>query len=182
LISDAIARMQAMVGDALERSSLGIMDEALQDFPFSEIMDEVLKHFKDSIASGSLKIIVDQDFSSVRANRSRLTDAIISIVEGCIKCFERGDRPVLHIGHMMNDDGSVFFIISEDGTRHKPPGDVFSLVSGNKNPEDFAFSGLALAKRTVEAQGGRIWIESEAEAGCSVLFTLPEAEKERALR
>jgi light-regulated signal transduction histidine kinase (bacteriophytochrome) len=69
--------MQAMVGDTLERSSLGTMNEASQDFPFSEVMDDVFKHFKDSIASGSLEIIVDQDFPSVRANRSRVTDIMI---------------------------------------------------------------------------------------------------------
>lgn len=182
LISDAIARMQSMVGDALERSSLGIMDEASKYFPFSEITAEVSKHFKDSIAAGNLKIIFNQDYPSVRANRSKVKDVLISIVDGCLRCFEGGEVPVLHVGHIMNDEGSVFFVRSEDETGHKPPEDVFSPGSGDANPEDFGFAGLALAKRMVEAQGGRMWIESEAEAGCAILFTFPDAEEERALR
>lgn len=182
LISDAISRMQAMVGDALERSSLGSMSEVSEDFLFSEVMAEVSKHLKGSIAAGNLKIIFDQDSTSVRANRSKVKDILISIVDGCIKCFEGGEIPVLHLGHTINDDGSVFFVRSEDGNGHKSPEDIFSPGSGDANPEDFGFTGLALAKRMVEAQGGRMWIESEAEAGCAILFTLPEAEEKRALR
>lgn len=34
--------------------------------------------------------------------------------------------------------------------------------------------GLALCKRIVEMHGGRIWLESNAEGGTSVLFTLPD--------
>ena len=33
--------------------------------------------------------------------------------------------------------------------------------------------GLAIARRLVQAHGGRIWIESDAGAGCKASFLLP---------
>ena len=179
LISDAISRMQTLVGNALERSSLGVSAKAAEDFPFAEVVEDVMNHFEDRIASGGISITVDRDLPLVHASKNRVADVLMSIIESCIKFSSGGEMPVLHIGHFRKDDESIFFARSENKVKAEIPEDIFSSDWENDGPIPSSSSGLAMAKRIIESQGGRMWMESGPEVGCAILFTLPEPERAR---
>ncbi|HWQ18444.1 MAG TPA: ATP-binding protein, partial [Methanotrichaceae archaeon] len=50
---------------------------------------------------------------------------------------------------------------------------VFELFYKVDRKSDGTGAGLAIVKRIIEVHGGRIWIESERDIGCTVCFTLP---------
>jgi len=177
LIGDAISRMQTLVGNSLERSSLGVSARAAEDFPFAEVVEDVMNHFEDRIASGGISITVDRDLPFVHASKNRVGDVLMSIVESCIKFSSRGEMPELHIGHFRKDDESIFFARSENKKVAEIPEDIFSSDWEDDGPISSSSSGLAMAKRIIESQGGRMWMESGPEVGCAILFTLPEPER-----
>ena len=174
LIGDAISRMQTLVGNALERSSLGVSAKAAEDFPFAEVVEDAMNHFEDRIASGGISITVDRDLPLVHASKNRVADVLMSIIESCIKFSSREEMPELHIGHFRKDNESIFFARSENKVKAKIPEDIFSSDWENDGPIPSSASGLAMAKRIIESQGGRMWMESGPEKGCAILFTLPE--------
>jgi signal transduction histidine kinase len=51
-------------------------------------------------------------------------------------------------------------------------GDFFQVPDGRNNDEGMGL-GLAIAKRLVQAHGGKIWVESEPNCGCKFSFLLP---------
>ena len=53
-------------------------------------------------------------------------------------------------------------------------GDFFQVPDGRNNNNDEGMGlGLAIAKRLVQAHGGKIWVESEPNCGCKFSFLLP---------
>ena len=39
--------------------------------------------------------------------------------------------------------------------------------------------GLAIVKKIIEDQGGKIWVESDGKSGCDFKFTWPKIKKEK---
>lgn len=179
LIGDAISRMQTLVGNALEWSSLGSSTKSAEDFSFAEVVEDVMNHFEERIALGDISITVDRDLPLVHASKNRVADVLMSIIESCIKFSSQGEMPVLHIGHFRKDDESIFFARSKNKKKAEIPEDIFSSDWENDGTIPSSSSGLAMAKRIIESQGGRMWMESGPEVGCAILFTLPEPQGAR---
>jgi light-regulated signal transduction histidine kinase (bacteriophytochrome) len=168
--------MQMLVADALEISSLGALSGTAEDFPFSETVEYALDHFKDLTASGTIEITADKDFPFVHANKNRIADVLISMIESWIKLLDHMEKPILHIGHIMRDEESIFYARTKNKTNVKISDDIFSIGSEDAVSRISSLE-LAMARRIVEAQGGRMWIESGPEIEYNILFTLPEQEK-----
>ena len=49
---------------------------------------------------------------------------------------------------------------------------IFFVFRGTESQEGMGL-GLAIARRLVQAMGGKIWVESELGAGCEVFFLDP---------
>ena len=50
--------------------------------------------------------------------------------------------------------------------------DDFFRLPGTENQEGMGL-GLAIARRLVQGMGGKIWVESDAGAGCKFSFLIP---------
>ncbi len=52
-------------------------------------------------------------------------------------------------------------------------GDFFQVPDGRTSDDEGMGLGLAIARRLVQAHGGKIWVESEPNCGCKFSFLLP---------
>jgi signal transduction histidine kinase len=73
-------------------------------------------------------------------------------------------------------DAEILFQVTDDGPGI--PADNVSHIFDNfwqarKNDRRGVGLGLAIAKTLVEAQGGKIWVESQVDHGSTFSFSLP---------
>jgi signal transduction histidine kinase len=99
----------------------------------------------------------------------------VNLITNSIKYRDDQRTPKIEIGYRVEGADTVFFVkdngIGIDPSQHEKVFDLFYQVESRG---DGTGAGLAIVKRIVEVHGGRIWIESESDKGCTVYFTLPE--------
>lgn len=190
-ISDSSGQLLGLVNDILElaRAEAGRIEVNIEDVDLAGAMENVRPTMIGLARVGGLRTSIDiaPDLPEVRADRRRLHEIIVNLVDNAVKYTPSGEQVTLSA---QRRNGTVEVSVSDTGVGIPPEtGDLvfepFYRVSGAKPQRGQASSGLglALAKRLVEAQGGTIWYTIGPERGTTFTFTLvPSETKVRAPR
>ncbi|VVB64651.1 Methanogenesis regulatory histidine kinase FilI [uncultured archaeon] len=173
LIGSAVARMDKLLGETLELSRIGRVANPTENVPFGEIVDEALAQTVERIHSNNVEISVGEDWPVVHADRMRLVEVLVNLIENSVKYMGNQPQPRIEIGHKLEGSRPVFFVrdngIGIDPSQYDK---VFELFYKVGRTTEGTGAGLAIVKRIIEVHGGRIWIESELGKGCIICFTL----------
>jgi len=108
------------------------------------------------------------------ADPGRVSQVFINLIHNAIKFTPTGGH--IHLG-AWQDGNNVVFMVQDDGVgvAKKDLKRIFERFY----KADLARAGggtglgLSICKHIVEAHGGRIWVESEENAGSKFFFTIP---------
>jgi signal transduction histidine kinase len=108
-----------------------------------------------------------------QADRTRLFEVLTNLLENAIKFTERG---AITISAQQSDDGKQVTIKITDSGSGIDLEIMPRLFTKFATKSDKGTGiGLYIAKKIVEAHGGRIWAENNAAGGATFSFTLPLA-------
>jgi signal transduction histidine kinase len=132
----------------------------------------------------------------VRGDKLKLRQVLLSLVGNAIKFTAEGGRieVTVGVGGMSRDDDAVSssapkrmgvrMRVVDNGIGIPPEKQAhifepfFQVDSSSTREYGGTGLGLTLAKSYVEAHGGRIWVESEANRGSTFTLTLPAVEED----
>jgi len=102
-----------------------------------------------------------------------------NLISNSIK-YRSGETPKIHVS-AERDAGGWLFAVRDNGVGIDPQYaervfGMFKRLHGSEIPGTGI--GLALVRKIVERQGGRIWVESEAGKGATFKFTISGGHKE----
>jgi signal transduction histidine kinase len=137
-------------------------------------VSELLTKIIDSldVATG-FTIEIASAMPTIRTNRLALQQVFTNLIGNAIKHHDRTDGTVRIVAQPL-EPGYLFEII-DDGPGIDPQDrerifEVFQSLRPQKDDTSTGM-GLAIAKKKVELQGGRIWVESNPGVGSKFSFT-----------
>jgi PAS domain S-box-containing protein len=177
-IDRGVDRMDAMIQDLVdvtrwEGGQLELKREAV-DFP--RYLADLIQRMSTAIEASRIQVEMPADLPPVSADDARLERILTNLLSNALKYSDPG-TPV-HL-RAWQEDGKVVVTVSDQGAGI-PPEDLphlferFYRVKGARKAEGIGL-GLYITRVLVEAQGGRVWVESEVGKGSTFTFTLPLA-------
>jgi PAS domain S-box-containing protein len=180
-IASESERLINIVDDLLNiaRLETGTLGLNISRADIGEIVSETVTRFAEHL-NGDFTFDVEVPRGSVfvRADREKLTQIVLNLVDNAVKFSPTGGRIAVTarrrsdtaeirivdegIGIARTDQQRIFtkFYRAEDAARHSPQGTGL---------------GLFLARGLLAAMGGRIWVESKEGEGSTFVFELPVA-------
>jgi two-component system sensor histidine kinase BarA len=128
----------------------------------------------------TLTVDVDPTISAITADREKIAHVIANLFGNAIEFTPAGGRVWLRAGHALQEvRPSLLFEVGDSGVgisseHHELIFREFAQVDSTPSrPHHGTGLGLTIARKLVELHGGRIWVESELEAGSRFFFTVP---------
>ena len=141
------------------------------------VIEDVIASLRDQLAHVQVRVDVSSEDLSLRCDRSLLVAMLTQYVDNAGKYGDTGSQ--VTIGAAEHAAEVVFSVHNIGPTiAHADFDRIFdryyrAQLPGNKAPGTGI--GLAVAKRTAQAQGGRVWVTSEAGRGTTFYASLPSA-------
>lgn len=151
------------------------------EVPSDLLVDEAIERLVDQSDTKDLKItpLVPPDIQ-VLCDRDQARRVLINLIHNAIKWSPVGGT--IRVEVTPNNDDVTFAVLDEgpgvDEEFTERIFERFYQVDASRSAGEGSGLGLAICKHIVEAHGGRIWAESNANGGGGrFLFTLPRAEE-----
>lgn len=170
-------RLDQMLVSLLEYSRVGRLYEPKQWLDSKALLDEALLFLQPAIVEAQAEVRIIGEWPRAFVSRDELTRLLQNLIGNAVKFRVAGRTPIITVSSETADAEWQLYI-SDNGIGIDPEQigrlfQVFQRLQARSNYEGSGI-GLALCRRIVEHQGGRIWVESTGEnEGCRFFVALP---------
>ena len=176
---DGTQRMKHLIEDLLLYSRAGKGGPLLAEFPVDRALREALNNLRPAIEESGA-VVTSDPLPALVVSESQMVQILQNLIGNAIKY--RGERvPKIHVSVLQNTNDQngeewIFSVadngIGIDSKYFDRIFQIFQRLHGRQEYEGTGI-GLAICKRILQQQGGRIWVESEPEQGSIFHFSLP---------
>jgi PAS domain S-box-containing protein len=173
-IENAVDKMNNLLKDLLELSRVGRLMNPPVTVSFDELVHEALELVRGRLIERNVTVHTLPNLPIVYVDKPHLIMALQNLIDNAAKYMGDQRSPRIEIGMEGRENGQQVFFVRDNGMGINPEyhDQIFGLFNKLDVRSEGTGVGLALVKRIIEVNGGRIWVESETGAGSAFYFTL----------
>ncbi|MCU1301670.1 MAG: hybrid sensor histidine kinase/response regulator [Candidatus Sulfotelmatobacter sp.] len=172
--SEGALRMQVLIQDLLAFSRVGRANGTYSTVDCNAVLEEVRKTLGATIQEGGA-VITYANLPGVWADRTQMAQLFQNLIGNAIK-FRGEQAPVISI-QAEKKERHWHFSVADNGIGIAPEfaENIFVVFQRLHARTEYPGNGIGLAicKKIIERNGGKIWVESQAGTGSTFKFTIP---------
>ncbi len=178
LLVSRVTRMNNMIDGILHYSRVGRIKEELVEVDLKLMLDELIDMLT---VPTHIEIKVETELPAIVCEKTRIFQVFQNLLSNAVKYMDK-PKGEIRVGHV--DEGDFYkFYVSDNG-----PGieaqyfeKIFQIFQTLKPRDELESTGvgLTIAKKIVELQGGKIWVESKPGEGSAFWFTIAKKQIEK---
>ena len=175
-ILSAAGNLDRLIEDLLRYSRLDAETPSLADVNLRDLVDGVLRDRQLAIAEQQVELTVDVPSVTLRAWERGLVQVLANLVDNALKYSRHASPPRVWIS-AETGEGSCRLIVRDNGVGFdmKYHDRIFGLFNRLVRMEDYegTGAGLAIVRKVLDKQGGRIRAEAAPGEGATFFVELP---------
>jgi PAS domain S-box-containing protein len=181
IIKNRVVRMEDLINGLLQFARANHGEIEREEIDLNKFIPEILE-FLDVPENCTLR--VPAKMPTINSDRIRLQQVLVNLIGNAIKY---NDKDKIYITLSATDCGNKYeFSIKDNGPGidnrfHEKIFVIFQTLTPRDTMESTGV-GLAIVKKIIEEEGGRIWIDSEPGHGAEFKFTWPKEAKKFSYR
>ena len=182
LIDEQATRLAKLTNHVLQTAALdeGRLKLDHERLPVDQLFQFCRAEAVHSLADHPLRIVDETSAGYVWADARLLEMALLQMLDNASKYGSPGSPITLCV---KSTDAEVVFNVRNEGSFVAPEERLrifqrFYRSPGSQHRAPGTGIGLSITKRIAEAHTGRVWVESDSEAGTTFSFALPRIHKE----
>ena len=176
-VIDGAKRMSLLIKDMLEYSRWSAKALPVERVDTRKVLADTLQNLTVSLNNSKAEVITG-NLPIILTSRVMLGQVFQNLIANAARYRHPDREPIIEI-NVEQRLFDVVFSIKDNGMGMEDiyQDRIFGIFQ-RLHPEKSTGSGMGLAicKRVIEKQGGRIWVESTIDVGSTFYFTLPSSE------
>ena len=169
--------MSVLINDLLDLLRVGHVVFVSEKVSRDDLVRNTVHALEPQVSGSITEFKISPDMPHVIADRLRLREVLQNLVENAVKFMGAQPTPIIEIGASVKGEEVTCFV-RDNGAGINPAYHerIFGLFDRLDAGVQGSGVGLALTRRIVELNHGRIWVESEGRnKGSTFYFTVPAA-------